>query len=261
MTLPESPERAAANAASWSRNPKRCVIAGRDVQPRLEHHRHLVPGLVHLPAVDPPDRQQLEHDLVDVERDLLGRDAEDRDAAAVGHVVESAAERRRVAGHLEGDVEALDHAQLALDIGEVALARIDGDRRAHPRGQRAPDRVRLAHDDEPRPGMAGDGGRHQADRPGAGDRARPRPARGTRAPCARRCRTGRRSRPRPRRCPASDARRWSSAATTYSANAPSRPTPRPTMCAHRWRRPARQWRHSPQVTWPSPLTMSPGAKS
>src|SRR3954470_17069270 len=29
---------------------------------------------------------------------------------------------------------------------------------------------------------------------------------------------------------------------TYSANAPSRPTPRPTVLAHRWRRPARQWR-------------------
>ena len=45
---------------------------------------------------------------------------------------------------------------------------------------------------------------------------------------------------------------------TYSANAPSRPTPRPVMWAHRCRRPARQWRHSPHVTWPSPLTMSPG---
>ena len=28
MTLPESPDRAAANAASWSRNPNRWVIAG-----------------------------------------------------------------------------------------------------------------------------------------------------------------------------------------------------------------------------------------
>ena len=45
---------------------------------------------------------------------------------------------------------------------------------------------------------------------------------------------------------------------TYSAKAPSRPTPRPTVLAHRWRRPARQWRQWPQVTWPSPLTMSPG---
>ena len=34
-----------------------------------------------------------------------------------------------------------------------------------------------------------------------------------------------------------------------------------SMLAHRWRRPARQWRHRPQMTWPSPLTMSPGAKS
>ena len=46
---------------------------------------------------------------------------------------------------------------------------------------------------------------------------------------------------------------------TYSANAPSRPTPRPTVLAHRCRRPARQWRQRPHVTWPSPLTMSPGA--
>ena len=55
MTLPESPERAAANAASWSRNAEAVGDGGRDVQPGLEHHRHLVPGLVHLPAVDAPD--------------------------------------------------------------------------------------------------------------------------------------------------------------------------------------------------------------
>ena len=79
MTLPESPARAAANAASCSRNPKRWVIAGRDVQPGLEHDRHLVPGLVHLPAVDAAERQHLEHDGVDVQRDLLGRDAQDGD--------------------------------------------------------------------------------------------------------------------------------------------------------------------------------------
>ena len=33
------------------------------------------------------------------------------------------------------------------------------------------------------------------------------------------------------------------------------------VCAHRWRRPARQLRQRPQTTWPSPLTMSPGKKS
>jgi hypothetical protein len=49
--------------------------------------------------------------------------------------------------------------------------------------------------------------------------------------------------------------------TTYSANAPSRPTPSPIEWAHRWRRPARQWRQRPQTTWPSPETRSPGEKS
>ena len=48
---------------------------------------------------------------------------------------------------------------------------------------------------------------------------------------------------------------------TYSAKAPSRPTPRPMLWAQRWRRPARQWRQRPQTTWPSPLTMSPAWKS
>ena len=48
---------------------------------------------------------------------------------------------------------------------------------------------------------------------------------------------------------------------TYSAKAPSRPTPRPTVLRHRWRRPARQLRHLPQTRWPSPLTRSPTAMS
>ncbi|CAM5270348.1 hypothetical protein STANM309S_00714 [Streptomyces tanashiensis] len=34
---------------------------------------------------------------------------------------------------------------------------------------------------------------------------------------------------------------------TYSAKAPSRPTPRPTVARQRWRRPARQLRHLPQT--------------
>ena len=52
-------------------------------------------------------------------------------------------------------------------------------------------------------------------------------------------------------------RRWSSAATRYSAKAPGRLTPMPWVSLQRWRRPARQLRQRPQTTWPSPLTMSP----
>src|SRR5688572_17702697 len=43
----------------------------------------------------------------------------------------------------------------------------------------------------------------------------------------------------------------------YSANAPSRLTPTPTVLRHRCRRPARQLRQWPQVMWPSPETRSP----
>ena len=48
--------------------------------------------------------------------------------------------------------------------------------------------------------------------------------------------------------------------TRYSANAPSRFTPTPTVLRHRCRRPARQLRQKPQVICPSPETRSPIAK-
>src|SRR4051794_35764992 len=44
----------------------------------------------------------------------------------------------------------------------------------------------------------------------------------------------------------------------YSANAPVRVTPMPSVCAHRWRRPAMQLRQRPPPRRPSPLTGSPG---
>src|SRR6266568_2037098 len=49
-----------------------------------------------------------------------------------------------------------------------------------------------------------------------------------------------------------------SGSTTYSANAPSVSTPRPTVRMHRWRRPAMQLRHVPHTRCPSPLATSPG---
>ncbi len=59
-----------------------------DVKAALKHHRHLVPGLIHLPAVDAFDREAAEDHSVPVNRDRLGRDAEHRDLAAVRHVVQ-----------------------------------------------------------------------------------------------------------------------------------------------------------------------------
>ncbi len=49
--------------------------------------------------------------------------------------------------------------------------------------------------------------------------------------------------------------------TRYSAKAPARATPTPLVSAQRCRRPARQLRHRPHTTWPSPLTISPVRKS
>ena len=78
-------------------------------------------------------------------------------------------ERGRVAGHLEPDVEALGHAELALDVGEVALAWVDGERRAHPPRELEPVRVEVGDDDVARARVPHDRGRHAADRAGTGD--------------------------------------------------------------------------------------------
>ena len=50
---------------------------------------------------------------------------------------------------------------------------------------------------------------------------------------------------------------FDSGSTTYSANAPSRFTPTEDVRMHRCRRPARQLRHVPQTTCPSPDTSAP----
>ena len=144
---------------------------------------------------------------------------------------------------------------------EAPLARVDDERRAHPRRDLAAVRVGLADDDVAGAGVADDRGGHQADRAGADDehvlaedrereRGVDRVAEGVedrgdlrvdagpvvpdvRRPAGRRAR---RTRRRVRR-------------------------PSPIEFAQRCRRPARQWRQRPQTTWPSPLTMSPSAKS
>jgi hypothetical protein len=68
---------------------------------------HLVPGLVHLPAVDAVDGEALEDDLVPVGAGALGHDPEHRDLAAVVHAVEHVVEGARVAAHFQAHVEAL----------------------------------------------------------------------------------------------------------------------------------------------------------
>ena len=142
---------------------------GRDVEPRLHQHRHLVPGLVHLAAVDALQRQHVEHDRREVDRHLAGLDPEQRDPAAVRHRRQQPAQRRRLARHLERDVEPLRHPELALDRLEPAGRRVDRRGRPHLQRDRAAIRVGVGGDDVAGACVSGDGDRHAADRPGAGD--------------------------------------------------------------------------------------------
>src|SRR5450755_2474186 len=57
----------------------------RDVDARLDEDRHLVPGLEHLPSVDPLDGDHVEDQVRPVDPELLGRQPENRDLATVSH--------------------------------------------------------------------------------------------------------------------------------------------------------------------------------
>ena len=59
-----------------------------DVEPRLQQDGHLVPGFVHLPAIDSFDGQHIEYDVAPVDRHIFRRDPEHGDSAAVSHVVQ-----------------------------------------------------------------------------------------------------------------------------------------------------------------------------
>ena len=104
---------------------------GRDVEPALDHGRHLVPGVVHFAAVDAADREHVEDDLVPVDRGRGGHDPEERDPAAVGHVVDHVVQGPGVPGHLESDVEALLHPEFVLHVLQVLAGDVDDPGRAH----------------------------------------------------------------------------------------------------------------------------------
>ena len=62
----------------------------RKIEAALQHRDHLVPGLEHLASVDALDLESLENHLIPVDRGLRGRNAEQRDLAAVIHRFEHA---------------------------------------------------------------------------------------------------------------------------------------------------------------------------
>src|ERR1700739_2414754 len=104
---------------------------GGDVEARVEHYRHLVPGLVHFPAVDALDRDHVEDHGAPVHGNAPGRDAECGDLATVAHVGDHVAQSLRVAGHLQAHVESFGHLELLLHFTERSFHGINGKSGTH----------------------------------------------------------------------------------------------------------------------------------
>ena len=89
-------------------------MTGLDVQAALEHDGHFVPGFVHFAAVDALDREHVEDHGVPVD----GHFAAGMPSMAIlppWHMLASMSRKAaRVARHLQADVEAFLHAQLAF---------------------------------------------------------------------------------------------------------------------------------------------------
>ena len=141
----------------------------RQVQAALDEYRHLVPGLVHLPAVDTADGQHVEDDFFPVNRVVGRRNTEHGDFAAVADVVEDVLEGRWGAGHLQCHVEALGHVQFFLHVVQRFLADVDAAVRTEVFGQPQPVVADVGDDHVPRASVFADGRRDATNRAGAGD--------------------------------------------------------------------------------------------
>ena len=224
-------------------------------------HGHLVPGLVHLAAVDALDREHVEDDRVEVDRDLARRDPEQRDAAAVRHVV--------------------DDRRAARPRCPTSRARRRSPPSCRARAARRA-RSRLARVDAPasRPCRCASSSRYGFRSVTTTWRAPawrttaaamqpigPAPVMSTSSPSTGNASAVCTAFPNGSKIAATSSStpgQWCQmfviGSATSSANAPGRLTPSPIVCAHRCRRPAMQLRQRPQTTWPSPQTTSPGVE-
>ena len=140
-----------------------------NVEPRLQHARHLVPGLEHLAAVDALHDEALEDHFVPVDAGVLRHDAKQRHVAAVVHRAQHLAKRRRHPGHLEPDVEAFLHLEALHRLIEAGGAHIERARGAHLPRELEPIGVHVGDHDVAAADEAGDRDRHDADGAGACD--------------------------------------------------------------------------------------------
>ena len=89
---------------------------GRDIEAGLEHDGHLVPGLIHLAAIDAFDREHVEDHLFQ----SIGISSAGMPSMAilraVAHIGDHVVEGGGIARHFETDVEALLACRVALSI-------------------------------------------------------------------------------------------------------------------------------------------------
>src|SRR5438552_3362980 len=140
-----------------------------DVKAAMQHHGHLVPGFVHLPAVNAFDREHVEHDFLPVNRHFLGGYAQHCDFSAMAHVVDHVAEGHGMAGHLEPDVETLLHTEFPLRLANTGVADIQYQCRSHLFRQFEAVLVDIGDNNESGARMLYNCHCHDADGPGARD--------------------------------------------------------------------------------------------
>ena len=170
ITLPPCPRPGGAKACSYSVIREAVGDHPGDVQPALQQHRHRVPGLEHLPAVDALDGQHVEHHRGEVDADLLGRQPEHGDPAPVGHLGDHLPQRGRAARTSPGPTSK-PSCMSSSRWASASRSRPTRTARLTPSGlgQRQPLRAQVGDHHVPGPGVPADHGGQDADRPGAGD--------------------------------------------------------------------------------------------
>ena len=157
ITLPDSPELHGVEALLEVLEAVAVGDHRGDVQARLEHDGHLVPGLVHLAAVDALDGDHVEDDRAASRWRSRWVGMPSMAILPPWHMLASMSRKALgVARHLQADVEALLHAELFLGAGDRPLADVDGQGRPHLAGQLEAVRVDVGDDDVPRAGVADD---------------------------------------------------------------------------------------------------------
>ena len=107
-----------------------------DREARLEHHGHLVPSVVHFPAVDALDRDHVEDDRRPVHRHFLGRNAQHGNLSSMAHVREHFPEGRFIARHFQTHVESFAHGEFLLGLGNGHLRWVESHGHSHPASER-----------------------------------------------------------------------------------------------------------------------------